>query len=256
MKLDILWNFISPVTGRTLSTTDYVLIGDRAGIATPSPILIDIRLDLINLRQDYNLATSADYVIGSPNIQLPNAQVLNTMPNGYVYNTAGIVSTIATIPIGGLPNLEVGNIWIGDSSNRPVANPTIALNNLPNLPNIMTYVGDTFNRPQISSAVGPQGPKGYRGPPGLPGENGSSIQGIAGIAGIAGILGLAGLAGLAGLRGAAGTDLIIATMLINTNLDMSGNRIENLYQSPQGDFDAITAKWAWDLIESGVIFKF
>ena len=256
MKYDILWNFISPVTGRVLSSPNYVLVGDRAGIATPSPILIDIRLDLINLRQDYNIATSADYVIGNPNIQLPNAQVLNTMDNGYVYNTAGVVSTVSTIPIGDLPNLTIGNIWIGNNANRPVASPTITLSNLPDLPNIMTYVGDTFNRPQISSAVGPQGPKGYRGPPGLPGENGSSIQGIAGIAGIAGILGLAGIAGLAGLRGAAGTDLIIATMTISNNLDMTGNRIQNISQSPGGDFDAITAKWAWDLIENSVIFKF
>ena len=50
MKFDILYNFISPVTGRVLSTTDYVLVGDSLGIATPSPILIDIRLELINLR--------------------------------------------------------------------------------------------------------------------------------------------------------------------------------------------------------------
>lgn len=46
-----LHNFISPVTGRILSPLDYVPYGDL-GVATPSPILIDIRLDLIKLQQE------------------------------------------------------------------------------------------------------------------------------------------------------------------------------------------------------------
>lgn len=126
MKADILWNFISPVTGRVLSTTDYVLVGDKAGIATPSPILIDIRLELINLRKelnqlraDYNLARSAQFIIGVANSQLTNAQILDTLPNGIMTNTSGTVGAIANISIDQLPNLTLDHIWVGNIFSRP-----------------------------------------------------------------------------------------------------------------------------------------
>jgi hypothetical protein len=295
MKIDILWNFISPVTGRILSTTDYILIGDRAGIATPSPILIDIRLDLINLRRDYNISTSADYVIGTPNIQLPNAQVLNAMPNGYVYNTIGVVSTIATIPIEDLPDLTTGNIWIGDDTNRPVANPTISLSNLPDLTGGKIWIGSSLNRPIEGYAIpGPRGPIGDQGPIGPPGLDATAVlkevfikllqaifggflggltasvinklfeewlnillkgvTGIIGSAGSIGAIGLSGIEGIAGLFGQA-TQIILDKFLIRSNINMEGNRIENISQSPQGDFDAISAKWAWDLLHDNVIIK-
>lgn len=96
MKFDVLHNFISPVTGRVLSDYNYVLVGNRAGIAIPSPILIDIRLDLIALRKRYNSLVQTDFIIGHPNTQIPNAQVLVNLANGFLYNTAGIVSTLPT----------------------------------------------------------------------------------------------------------------------------------------------------------------
>lgn len=51
MKYDVLYNFISPVTGRIKVDKDYIFIGDKYGIASPSPILIDIRQDIIDLRR-------------------------------------------------------------------------------------------------------------------------------------------------------------------------------------------------------------
>lgn len=51
MKYDLLYNFISPVTGRIKVGKDYILIGDKYGIGLPSPILIDIRQDIIDLRR-------------------------------------------------------------------------------------------------------------------------------------------------------------------------------------------------------------
>ena len=57
MKFDILHNFISPITGRVLAERDYVLVGDRQGIATPSPALMDMRLDIFlhsTLRDGFN----------------------------------------------------------------------------------------------------------------------------------------------------------------------------------------------------------
>ena len=53
-SLDVLYNFISPITGRVLADPNYALVGNRNGIAIPSPIIIDIRLDLIALRKRYN----------------------------------------------------------------------------------------------------------------------------------------------------------------------------------------------------------
>jgi hypothetical protein len=61
---DVLHNFISPVTGRILADPEYVLIGNDAGVATPAPDLIDLRLDLINLRMDFDVAASAYFVVG------------------------------------------------------------------------------------------------------------------------------------------------------------------------------------------------
>jgi hypothetical protein len=70
------------------------------------------------------------------------------MENGFIYNTAGIVSTKAMIPIEALPNLPNGDIWIGDANDRPVASPTIQLSNLPNLTHLKLWSGDVNNRPQ------------------------------------------------------------------------------------------------------------
>ena len=83
------------------------------------------------------------------------------------------------------------------------------------------------------------------------------LKGVTGAAGAIGGRGAAGIAGLEGLAGLIGqaTKITIDKFLIRSNIDMMGNRIENLYQSPQGDFDAITAKWAWDLIHDNVIIK-
>lgn len=130
-SLDVLYNFISPITGRVLADPNYALVGNRNGIAIPSPIIIDIRLDLIALRKRYNTLVKGDFVIGHPNNELPNAQVLFNMPDGFLYNTEGVVSTTSIIPIGGLPDLPYKNIWIGDNTNRPVPNQRVALYNLP-----------------------------------------------------------------------------------------------------------------------------
>ncbi len=131
LGFDVLHNFISPVTGRVLATTNYVLLGDPNGIATPSPILIDIQLDLNALKKRYNTLVTADFVIGHPNYEIPDAQVLVDLADGFMYNTAGIVSTTATIPITALPDLPENNIWIGDATNRPVPQQRVALLNLP-----------------------------------------------------------------------------------------------------------------------------
>lgn len=128
---DVLHNFISPVTGHVLADPDYVLVGNDLGIAIPSPDLIDLRLDQINLRMDFDTLSSAYFIVGFENDQLPNAQVLYNMSDGYLYNTAGIVSTTPTIPIEALPNLTENNIWVGNDLNRPVETQRVSVLNLP-----------------------------------------------------------------------------------------------------------------------------
>lgn len=156
-RYDVLHNFISPVTGRVLADPNYVLVGDDFGIATPSPMLIDIRLDLINLRRDFTVATSASYVVGFPNSQLPNAQVLSGMSNGYMLNTNGIVSTTSTAPITSLPDLTNGFLWIGATvegvPNRPIEIKILPIDNMADLASDNIWIGSFFGRPSPSATI-------------------------------------------------------------------------------------------------------
>ena len=153
IKFDILHNFISPVTGRILADYNYVLVGNRQGIATPSPALIDLRLDLINLRKDYDICSSASFVIGFPNAQLPNAQVLSNLSNGVMITTDGIVSTTGVLPPGYLPNLSKGNVWIGDDNNRPKETVILPLANMANLAENKLWLGNSSGRPAAVSTI-------------------------------------------------------------------------------------------------------
>ncbi len=77
MNFDVLHNFISPVTGRiVVNFLDYTVMGNYNGVGNPSPILIDIQLDLIKLTTDYNTLRKATFIMRLPNDQAPNAQAL------------------------------------------------------------------------------------------------------------------------------------------------------------------------------------
>lgn len=130
MKYDVLYNFISPITGRVLSNPDYVLVGDKDGIATPSPILIDMRLDMIDFRHDLDSFAASSFIISTANSLFPNAQALSSLTDGFMVNTGGIVSTTNIVP---LPSLTYKNIWIGNINNNPVASQTITIDNFPSL---------------------------------------------------------------------------------------------------------------------------
>ncbi len=51
MKYDRLYNFISPLTGKLPIDKGYILLGDKDGRSYASPVLIDIRQDIIDLRR-------------------------------------------------------------------------------------------------------------------------------------------------------------------------------------------------------------
>jgi len=78
---------LSPVTGRIFCNQNYVLFGNGQGVATPSPILTDIRLDLKTFFQ-------SDFILGQPNSQAPNAQALSNLANGLLYNSSGNLTTV------------------------------------------------------------------------------------------------------------------------------------------------------------------
>ena len=128
-------NFISPVTGRLPIQKDYVLVGDHQGFSIPSPILIDIRLDILQLKKDVDdiipFPIDASFIIKAPDVRIPNAQALNTLSNGIMFNNLGAIETTETIDINNLPPLGltsvpnpftggfVGKVWEGNAVGRP-----------------------------------------------------------------------------------------------------------------------------------------
>lgn len=292
-KFDVLHNFISPVTGRILATTNYVLVGNDAGIAVPTPDIIDIKLNIIDIRTDLVELTSASFVIGSSNIKLPQAQVLNVLEDGLLYNTNGVVSIVEVNP--NFFNLQYGNIWVGDFNNNPtetsnfITGPAlpVSVDDVVALWNGISgreikvssftiqeleALADEADAAAASAAASAssassaaavavsaaasaaasanialfgarRGKKGRRGDRGEDGKKGA--------AGTNGSNGEPGLSGPAGAAGASGKE----TTVVVSNVNFTGGRIENLSPSPQGDYDAVTAKWVWDLLNDNVVIK-
>lgn len=132
MKYDVLYNFISPVTGRLGDYTqlpdlpkgetwvgdsfgrpfpttitpisnalqeDYTFIGSNLNVAEESPIIIDIRLDLINLKRNLKNKDFSDitFIIQTPDTRLSKAQALNTLEDGVMGNSKGIVEILQRV---------------------------------------------------------------------------------------------------------------------------------------------------------------
>lgn len=128
---------ISPITGKIRFdgvqdlTEDYTWIGDSNDNAFQSPILIDIRLDLIELRTILDKTTPSGFILQTKNDILPNSQALDELSNGFLYNTHGILSS--AIPGEGTIALPEGKVFVGDSNNLASAQQLISINNLPDL---------------------------------------------------------------------------------------------------------------------------
>jgi hypothetical protein len=154
MKWDVLHYFISPVTGRVLSNYNYVLYGNRNGVALPSPIIIDIRLDLKRLQKQVNdiidnplpslqytyvwIGNEANVATAYPTIQLGNLPPL----------ISDLLSDPMSLPVPGAPvNFGYNNIYTGGISlnvETPIT-PSIVLridaSNLPNLSKGKMWLG-------------------------------------------------------------------------------------------------------------------
>lgn len=178
--------FISPVSGlinisgKQSIAPNYTWIGNRNNVAIESPILIDIRLDLIQIRK--KLGTTP-FVLQTATQGFDNSQALDEVPNGLIMNADGFIVPASLthnyfwigdennrpvesnkFPIGALPDLLFQNIWIGDNTNRPVPNQRIGNINLPpfttdnvsvNLGIYNLYTGGTVN---VANFMGDPGP--------------------------------------------------------------------------------------------------
>lgn len=138
---DVLYNFISPVTGRLPLTENYIFLGGRQGFSVMSPKLIDIELELININHVLGDLSTTAFILGAPNPKLPLSQDLSSLDNGFMFNTAGTISTTNNLP---LPSLPYNNIWVGNINKVAVPTPYVASQNNssfilqtpnPNLPN-------------------------------------------------------------------------------------------------------------------------
>ena len=178
--------FISPVSGlininnNQELTPNYIWVGNQNYFAQESPSLIDIKLELINLRKKLN---NTPFIIQHPVSDFYASQALSEVMNGLIANLNGVivpanltynyiwignednfpVETL-TLPSGGLPDLPYQNIWIGDDTNRPVPNQRIGTINLPpfvtadptaNFGIYNLYTGGTVN---LSNPIGDPGP--------------------------------------------------------------------------------------------------
>lgn len=167
--------FVSPLTGRLrtvgqfppIGFPDYTIIGDKQGNAIVSPILIDIRLELNRLR---SILGTAGFIIKSKIAEFNNAQALDQLTNGFLYNTDGVLSI--NVPGGGTIALPYGQVFVGDednlaqatqllnkqllignSSDRAEAITVLFLENMANLSNKRIWRGNTSNRPEESDAL-------------------------------------------------------------------------------------------------------
>lgn len=170
--------FISPITGKLRSfaqipsfdSPNYIIIGDAQGDPIQSPALIDVRLDIIELRTILDKLVQLGFVIEGPDILLPNAQALNQLINGFLYNTNGVLSiqtpgegSIALpygqVLVGDEDNLAQATqllnkqLLIGNSSDRAEATTVLFLENMPNLTSTKIWRGNTLNRLEESDAL-------------------------------------------------------------------------------------------------------
>lgn len=160
--------FMSPQNGRILVqslpdlTEDYIFVGDVTDRPSPSPILIDVRLELIRLRATLS---QTRFILQTAQDGFDASQALDELSPGILKQSAGIIS----IAIPGQDYLSAdltqGHLWIGDVNNKAAEQQTITIDNLPPLNAIsfsigpVTYgiyqlwQGTNAGRPEVSYAV-------------------------------------------------------------------------------------------------------
>lgn len=159
LETNLLYNFISPVTGRVLCDYSYVLVGDEEGRATPSPVLMDLFADFIDLKKVVNQIISGTIIIPIDTLpDLPYRRIWLGNPenrpeitgleyqNLFTGDMAGDIVPIIILPIENMANLAVNHLWIGQndgSNDRPVAMRSLVDDdNLPPLAPAFIWIGN------------------------------------------------------------------------------------------------------------------
>jgi hypothetical protein len=84
---------------------DYTTIGNNKLKVEQSPILIDIRLNMMDMRYDIDALqknknpdiSDAKFIIQTPDIRLPNAQALSDLDNGVLGNKDGVIEILQRV---------------------------------------------------------------------------------------------------------------------------------------------------------------
>lgn len=112
MKYDRLYNFISPVTGKIADYSqfpylpeDYITVGNKDNEAEISPILIDIRFNMMDMRHDIDSLqrnktldiSDSKFIIQIPDTRLPNAQALSDLDKGVLGNNNGVIEILQRV---------------------------------------------------------------------------------------------------------------------------------------------------------------
>jgi hypothetical protein len=285
--------FMSPVTGRRVLSglpslpEDYTWVGDRTNRPIPSPILIDLRLDIIELN---SRLAETHFILQTASEGFYNSQSLDQLRNGILRHEQGVVKIAtlpenniwigdadenpvpsATIPMGSLPDLQNTYVWLGDITNRPVAYQHIEIDNLPDLGFNNIWRGDIFGRPVESGVLTTietsiatlQFELGA-----LQTQVGTLATTVAGlvstVAGINAALGVIGttLAGIATSLTSLQNqikdtktridNLRLNNIPIDGDIDMQGYRITNLPCDPIYDLEPTTLCFIWHLMHDEV----
>jgi septation ring formation regulator EzrA len=105
--------FMSPVTGRIILPMfpdlyqNYVWIGNRNDRPLPSPIIIDLRLEIIDLRRRLS---QTRFILQAASQNFDSSQALNELIPGMLRHDDGIVS---------IQHLTYNKIWVGNVDNYP-----------------------------------------------------------------------------------------------------------------------------------------
>jgi hypothetical protein len=144
--------FMSPVTGRiNLSAfpdipDDYIWIGDPNDRPVESPVIIDLRLEIIDLR---TRLSETRFILQAPSENFDSSQALNELANGILKHDAGVVEIAVPGTDYMAPSLSFNNLWIGDVTNKPAESARIGVGNLPSFLN--TDIDKLFGRYNLYS---------------------------------------------------------------------------------------------------------
>ena len=143
----------------TLSTTSVpyltggfvgkVFEGTSSGKPRESSVVADMYADMGVLNAKFY---AGNFIMSSGlSLSYPKAQFLNSLTAGAILKTSnsgsGRLEAISRLDVTNLPALASGKLWLGDSTNEPVAQTVINTSNLPALTNGKVWQGDVNNRP-------------------------------------------------------------------------------------------------------------